>query len=45
MGNCEVYAKVDFGHGSVEIRCTQVGDHETHKCEVIILDGRTFLPS
>lgn len=34
--NCDVFADVDFGHGSVEVRCTQVGKHENHKCEVIL---------
>lgn len=45
MGNCIVVATVDFGKGPVEVRCTQVDEHETHKCEVVILEGRAFLPS
>lgn len=35
-GNCDIWADVDFGHGPVEVRCTQLGEHENHKCEVAI---------
>lgn len=36
MPNCEVWGTVDFGHGPVEIRCTEVGEHEYHRCSVWI---------
>lgn len=32
--NCSVWGFVDFGQGPVEIRCTQTGEHENHKCEI-----------
>lgn len=34
--NCDIFAEVDFGHGPVEIRCTQTGKHQQHRCEVMI---------
>lgn len=36
--NCEVWADVDFGHGPVEIRCTKVGEHQHHICNVLLPD-------
>jgi hypothetical protein len=32
--NCDVWMRVDFGHGPVEVRCTQTGEHEEHACAV-----------
>lgn len=34
--NCDIFAEVDFGHGPVEIGCTQTGKHEQHRCDVWI---------
>jgi hypothetical protein len=34
--NCGIFAEVDFGHGPVEIGCTQTGKHEQHRCDVWI---------
>lgn len=40
--NCDTYAKCDFGHGPVEIRCTETGEHKDHWCDVRIFeDGST----
>lgn len=39
--NCDMFAKVDFGHGPVEIRCTESGEHEEHWCEVRIFEDGT----
>lgn len=36
MESCEVYDFYDFGHGSVEIRCTKIGEHKQHRCLVIL---------
>jgi hypothetical protein len=33
---CDVWGMVDFGHGTAEVRCTQIGPHDQHKCEVIL---------
>ena len=33
--NCDVWLRVDFGHGPVEVRCTQTGEHTTHGCSVM----------
>lgn len=35
--NCNIWAEVDFGRGSVDIRCTETGEHENHKCNVIFV--------
>lgn len=35
--SCNVYGTADFGHGPVEVGCTQTGRHDVHKCEVILL--------
>jgi hypothetical protein len=32
--NCDQYAVVDFGHGPVEVRCTVIGEHTEHRCDV-----------
>lgn len=32
--NCDVWIRVDFGHGPAEIRCTQVGHHRKHGCSI-----------
>lgn len=32
--NCNVWMRIDFGHGPVEVRCTQIGEHEEHGCAV-----------
>lgn len=37
--NCEFFAKVDFGHGPVEIRCTETGVHSDHWCEVAMIQN------
>lgn len=34
MGNCDVWGRVDFGQGMVWIRCTKIGEHTDHACEV-----------
>lgn len=34
MGNCQEYETVDFGEGSVRVRCTQTGAHAQHRTEV-----------
>lgn len=34
--NCHIWTVVDFGNGPVEIRCTEVGEHDQHRCEVFI---------
>lgn len=40
--NCDIWTVVDFGKGPVEIRCTEVGDHEDHVCVVrIVVDPDT----
>jgi len=36
MGDCQVWAFVDFGRGRVAIRCTETGEHTEHKCEIFI---------
>ncbi len=36
MFNCDIWGKVDFGQGQVTIRCTETGEHDTHKCEVFL---------
>lgn len=36
LGNCHIWTLVDFGKGDVEIRCTETGEHENHRCEVFI---------
>lgn len=36
--NCPLFAKVDFGHGPVEIRCTEIGKHDRHWCEVALTE-------
>lgn len=36
--SCGVWADVDFGHGPVEIRCTKIGEHEHHACNVMMQD-------
>lgn len=36
LANCHIWTLVDFGKGNVEIRCTEVGEHEDHRCEVFI---------
>lgn len=38
MYTCDVTAKVDFGKGPVEIRCTQIGEDHIHKCEVMFVN-------
>lgn len=35
--NCNVWMRVDFGHGPVEVRCTQVDEHEEHACSVMFM--------
>lgn len=37
LGNCDIWAIVDFGNGPVEIRCTETGEHDQHRCEVVII--------
>lgn len=32
--NCDYVGTVDFGDGPVQVRCTEVGPHDEHKCEV-----------
>lgn len=34
--DCDVVGEIDFGEGPVRIRCTQIGSHETHICNVRI---------
>lgn len=34
--NCDIWTEVDFGAGPVLIRCTEVGEHVNHRCEVFI---------
>ncbi len=36
MDQCDIYATVNFGRGPVEVRCTQTGEHEEHRCNVYI---------
>lgn len=38
-GKCNIYAYVNFGRGPVEIRCTKIGEHQIHRCEVTISDN------
>lgn len=38
--NCDIWADVDFGHGPVEVRCTQTGPHEDHSCNVVFLEEK-----
>lgn len=35
-GNCTVEGAVDFGKGPVLVRCTEVGSHTKHICQVEI---------
>lgn len=35
--NCDQWAEVDFGNGPVDVRCTEEGDHDVHKCNVIFV--------
>lgn len=39
MGDCQVWATVDFGQGPVGVRCTVLGLHKRHRCEVDIGEG------
>jgi hypothetical protein len=39
--NCDIWADVDFGHGTVEVRCTKTGVHDDHKCEVVLCAQET----
>ncbi len=41
--NCDIWADVDFGHGTVEVRCTKTGVHDGHKCEVVLCAQETTL--
>lgn len=34
--DCDIFANVDFGHGMVEVRCTETGEHRVHQCNVIL---------
>ena len=34
--NCDIWGIVDFGKGDVEVRCTQLGPHEDHICQVLL---------
>lgn len=34
--DCDIWSVVDFGKGPVEVRCTEVGEHDQHRCEVFI---------
>lgn len=43
--NCDTFAEVDFGHGPVQIRCTQVGKHAQCRCEVMIPTNREKAPT
>jgi hypothetical protein len=36
--NCDAWAVVDFGHGPVEVRCTGIGEHEEHLCQVFFVE-------
>lgn len=36
LTNCDIWSIVDFGNGPVEIRCTEVGEHSDHRCEIRI---------
>lgn len=38
MGNCDKWYTVDFGRGSVEVRCTQTGTHAQCRTEVFHRD-------
>lgn len=33
--NCDVWVRIDFGHGPVELRCTQTGEHKNHGCSIM----------
>lgn len=35
--NCDIWMTVDFGRGPVDVRCTETGEHNTHRCLVEIL--------
>lgn len=35
-GNCDVWGYVDFGEGTVKVRCTLPGVHTHHACVVQI---------
>ena len=39
MENCDVFADVDFGRGTVEVRCTITGPHSRHMCVVEMNDN------
>lgn len=39
LKNCDVWEEVDFGEGPVRVRCTRVGDHNTHSCLVLLSVG------
>lgn len=39
---CDYVGTVDFGDGPVQVRCTETGPHDEHKCEVIL--GATIPP-
>lgn len=41
--DCDIWGDVDFGHGPVEVRCTQQGPHANHRCEVFISLDKTFV--
>jgi hypothetical protein len=34
MLNCDVWSEVDFGKGPVEVRCTMLGKHNNHGCQI-----------
>lgn len=36
MDKCNTWATVDFGRGPVQVRCTEVEEHERCKCEVLL---------
>lgn len=36
MDNCDIWSEVDFGEGTVRVRCTEFGPHTKHVCHVDI---------
>jgi len=44
--DCDIWTVVDFGKGDVEIKCTQIGPHDQHICQVVIIvDEETTEPT
>lgn len=36
LPKCDIWGEVDFGRGPVDVRCTELGNHTTHICTIVL---------